>query len=189
MLRKAALVPLAILVLLALFIAFLTSETALRWVVSQAASRSHGELVAQGISGSLLRTARFEHIEFQHNGTAVSIEDAKIRLSPFALLWRRVKIDHLETGLVSIRQQPASPDAKGLVQLPEKFSLPMDITLDDVQIGRIVYSRGQTSRAFGPVVLAARTGSLPWSAELISLATPWGKASGKVTMQPQQPFV
>ncbi len=189
MLRQAALIPLAVLVLLALFIAFLTSETALRWVVSQATSRSHGELVVQGVSGSLLRTARFEHVGYTHEGTEVSIDNAQVKLSPFALLWRRVKVDHLEASLVTIRQQAANLDAKAPARLPEKFSLPMDITLDDVQIGRIVYARGQASRAFGPVVIAGRTGSLPWSAELISLATPWGKASGKVTMQPQQPFV
>ena len=188
MLRKTAIVALSLIVLLAAGIAVLGSEATLRWAVGRLAARSDGALQAQGVSGSLFGPILFERLSFRHAGTDVTAQNARIEWAPLSLLWRHLDIHRIQADSVSVALQSAGPQARKPVQLPERLSLPVTVSLHELHIDQLALTRTSRAHRLGPITVSARADANSWSGQLKSLDAPWGKATGNIALNTQQPF-
>lgn len=186
MARKSLVAVFALFLLAAGALWVLSRESTLLWVVRQAESRTAGNFAASGTSGSLLGAMRFSHLNLRTGEQQVSVDDARVRWRPWALLWGRVALGPLEAHAVTLDLPVAAQPAS---QPPKSLAPPLSFSLERLHIDHLAVKRGGVlQQQVSDVSLALRAGAGKWRGEVLSLATPWGALKGRAEIGAEEPF-
>lgn len=120
------------LVLIAVLLLALRSETGTGWVIDQVPG-----LEAEAGRGSLLGQWQAEQLDWQGYGVRLRIDDPVIAWSPSCLLRKTVCLDTLKATDISVDVQPAAdpgPARTSALDLPG-INLPVAVAIQDVDLG------------------------------------------------------
>jgi len=146
----AGLLLLLPLVLVALILLALQSETGTAWVIDRIPG-----LQTETAQGSLLGHWQAERLDWRGYGVTVEVEAPVIAWSPGCLFEKTLCLDTLKTGPITLDIQP-SADAEssepGDIQLPE-IDLPLAVVVGDVSLGTLTVNG---TRIWDRVALSTR---------------------------------
>jgi translocation and assembly module TamB len=150
--RTALLRTLAAAALLAAFVLLSGSEPAARALAYAVTQMSGGQIVIQGVSGSLYSRIAIQRADWITPEKTVTLQQFELAWTP-AQLWRkhRLQIDrlHLHTLDITFKQPDNTP-----LQLPAGLTLPFDLTLPDARIDTVQLNRGDLHVQLQPVAFA-----------------------------------
>jgi hypothetical protein len=184
--RRYTIIVVSVLVFIAAAVWLAASEVMLVWAVNQAAHRSGGTLSASGVTGSLLYgPIGFETLEYRAPGMTVSAQRGRIEIERWPLFSRRVVLHRIDVDTIRIAKH--STGETGAAHPPERLHLPVQLALEELHVNRIAFDPGGI--AAGPLIASAQTAPESWSAQIRSLRTPIGDASGEMRIATAKPFV
>lgn len=170
-----------VLVVIIGFAVWLGSESGLRFVLERARTGLAGSghvLEFTNARGGLYRGVEFDAIRWTSGATTVQAQPVSSRWSLAALLRRRLTIDHLEVGALTVATGPSDP-APAPTTMPGSLASPLDITLNRLSVGELrIRSGGQPPSE--DIVLSDLSASVSyadaaWRIGSLALATPYGK--------------
>lgn len=145
---------LVIVVILAIIL-LLSTESGSRWLVQYGSARFPGRLVIKRIQGTVISGLSLDEIDYNLYNQYVSIEHIDIKWRPGALLAGRVHIQSLY--MKGIKYNAPFHDetpAKSGKELPANIFLPIELKIDDANLERFIFRRGDTELVLDLVRLA-----------------------------------
>lgn len=136
--------------LIALVLAALHSETGTAWVIDQIPG-----LQTEADQGSLLGQWQAERLDWQGYGVTVQVDNPVVAWSPGCLLEKTLCLDTLHAERIVLDIQPgadAEPGEPGAIQLPE-INLPLAVVVRDVSLGTLTLNG---NKVWDHVALSAR---------------------------------
>ena len=197
MLRTLLLAVAGLLVLLVLGVGggiwLLGREASLQRIVAEAEKRLDGQLTVDGVRGSLYDHIAFERLVFRSKTQVITAERGSLSyaLAPFERRFTMgtARVAKLTIEIVGTSDEPTvEPDT---LELPAAARLDT-LRLDDARIDTIeIVQDGKTTTMTGADLrarYATEGGVKRWVVERIGVGTPWGNASGRVTLDAARPF-
>ena len=111
--------------------------TALRWVSQSKLLPAPGRLSAEAVTGSIRQGGSIGRLSWLDKGLRVTASQLDVRWQVQALLSGRLQIDRLH--LASLQMEPIDTDETPPASSPPSLLLPLDVTLEDLAVGRIVW--------------------------------------------------
>ena len=189
-LSGAGIVFAALVVVLAAGLAWLGTESGLRFVVGKArdaASAGGSRLSIDGASGSLYTGVRIDRFSWSGGGIDAAGTGLVARWSLPMLLERRVRIPELSLATLAVRlpAPAAAPAPRTATPMPGSFALPVTVDLQRFAIGDLQLTPGAQAGAPAPETIAVRGvgGRLDYGQGRYRLAdltatTPYGRIDG-----------
>jgi translocation and assembly module TamB len=164
---------------------FAGSESALRWASQQAQDLSNGQLVLNGVHGSLYGPVQLDELRFTTDAMRITLKDLRLNWSPHALLLHRVQVGELTAKELVFEELKPSNEAP---QLPPSLKLPVSLSLPKVQVERIVIKAGGAEQVLSQLVLALDKPGDTYELILSRLTTSWGRAEMRLNLSDTAPF-
>ena len=196
-LRTLLLAVAGLLVLLVLVVGggfwLLGREASLQRIVAEVEKRLDGQLTVDGVRGSLYDHIAFERLVFRSKTQVITAERGSLSyaLAPFERRFTigTARVAKLTIEIVGQSDEPTvEPDT---LEVPAAARLDT-LRLDDARIDTIaIVQDGKTTTLTGADLrarYATEGGVKRWVVERIGVATPWGDASGRVTLDAARPF-
>lgn len=116
----------------------LNTESGTRAAFSMLNSMTAGALQAQGIRGHLSSSIQVDQLWLDSVDRKIEMKDLRLNWKPVELLQRRLHVQQLRIGQLSVFQKIREKDPEP-VRMPDSISLPVKLQIDGVQIdsGRI----------------------------------------------------
>ena len=171
LLRPLIWAALALTVLAAVAVTFARSTLALEWAAAQLSASvraAGGQLVFEGLSGSLLGTLRAQRIEYSSAGTSATLDEVEIVPSLPALWRREIVIHRLAVARLDL-QTTASGEP---LSEPQSLALPIEVRIDQARLGRLRWRSGDTEVELGGISFGFSGGPERLSIEALSLTLP-----------------
>jgi translocation and assembly module TamB len=111
--------------------------TAVRWVSQSGLLPAPLSLTAQNVTGSIRHGGRMEHLTWQDAGLRVTATQLEMRWQLQTLLSGRLLIDRLYAASLQINNTATDNAAS---TPPTSLALPLDVTLEDLNVGHIAWS-------------------------------------------------
>ena len=128
------LVLILMLLIQALAAVLVGTETGSRWLLSKASRYLPGTLSSDDVSGTWLAGINVGRLHYQLPGITIQAEDLALKLNLPALWHGEVRAIWLYASNVRLDQSAASPAATTAYALPEKLSLPLTLSVDDLRL-------------------------------------------------------
>lgn len=119
----------AMMVLSAAALLWLSSPLALEWVTAQAIQRSKQQLRFEGVEGSLLGELRIARLRYDGTDFFAEGEALRLRWQPLQLLAGRLSLDELAAGTLRYRSHDAASPV-----LPDNLELPLTVRIQRLDI-------------------------------------------------------
>ncbi|MDO5640134.1 MAG: translocation/assembly module TamB domain-containing protein [Neisseria sp.] len=178
------------LLLLTGFAAWLVStESGLRFGLYQLPSWFGVNIASKNLNGTLLKGFNGDEWRIETEGADINISSLVFAWQPQELWQKKLHINRLAAGDIHIVSKDTPPtEAKPTTGLPGSVSLPVEVVIDSIEVGRI--SSGRQDNVF---VNSARANyryndSDGHVLNLPSLQTPWSQSAGSLTLALQTPF-
>lgn len=159
------------------------TEGSAAWALRLAASRL--PLQAEGVSGALRGPLQARRLAWSQDGLQVEATGVELAWQPQALLQRRLQLDRLHVGSLSVTDQ--RPPAADAARPPASLALPWAAALDQLEVLQVHLS--------GPADLALSDLRAAWSWDgsrhhlvLRSLQLAGGRYQGEARLAGQPPF-
>ncbi len=104
------------------------------WALRQAAQRVPG-LQADGVEGPLRGPLRIGRLAWDREGLVVQARDVALDWQPQALLQRRVQVERLAVGALTVRDDRPPGPTPG--RPPDALALPWPVSVEQLAVGRI----------------------------------------------------
>lgn len=121
------------LLLPAITIALVTTESGLAALANLAAAVSGGRLQIVGVQGRLLDGLRIDRLEYADADLRLSARDVYLAWQPADLFQRRLEVQRLDVAALDL----ASRDKGQAPKVPTDLQLPLALHLTQIQIGRL----------------------------------------------------
>jgi translocation and assembly module TamB len=157
------------------------SESGTRKLLSLAGSFTGGQMQAQGVRGSLLRSPlHLDSLVLQQANARITLNDIDLDWQPSALLHSALRVHALRIGRVLIDSKPAS-DEKPPV-LPDSIAAPLRLQVERLRIERGALRRdGAQALAFGPLDFALNFDGQRYRLDLAQLSVMPALSSGSAS--------
>ncbi|HEY2815900.1 MAG TPA: AsmA family protein [Casimicrobiaceae bacterium] len=169
-------------VLLAL-IAWLARESTLHAAADTLVKRSDGQLVLDGVSGTLLRPIHVDHAVLRSGRYEFALDDATLRWSPLWLFAGVVAFEPVNVSRVRVVRSNDEP-----AQLPQSLASPVKVRLRHVAIGKLALAEGDSEREIGPLTMDVHAGSRLLTIAVEPAETPWGRVALHADVANEPPF-
>ncbi len=126
-------------VLVAVVLLILRSETGTAWVIDQIPG-----LQTEGDKGSLFGYWRADSLQWQGYGVGLNIEAVEVDWSPGCLLGKELCLDTLHAAIIDLQLQPSDEpeEPRGDISLP-LVNLPIGLKIGDVHLGPFTVNDGK----------------------------------------------
>ena len=184
-LRIVAALLLAGVVVMALGIAWLGSESALRWALAQAGEATGGRLVVEEARGSVL-DARAGRIVWHDGPLTVSVDDATLDIDARALWLGRLRLRELTAARVEVVTEPSDTPAS----MPASLALPIRFELVDARVDELVIRQtgSDTPVRLTDLRAVGRYAGGTWSFDTLAVRGPFGALQAGGTIAASPPF-
>ena len=168
-------------------------ESTLQRIVVEAEKALDGQLRIEGVRGSLYDHVEFDRLVYRTKTQVITAEKGSL-IYALAPLERRFTVAHATIGRLVVETVAKSDEPS---REPDTLELPAaarldTLRLDDVRIGAIdVVQDGRTTTLTDATLrahYATEGGRKRWVLERVAVATPYGNASGNVTLDATRPF-
>ncbi|MCL1886554.1 MAG: translocation/assembly module TamB domain-containing protein [Betaproteobacteria bacterium] len=168
-------------VIVAALLVAIQHEFALKWVAEKIVSSSNGNIVLNGVSGSLTGTIKIEEMIYQTQQRRVTAEDVEISWRPIYVLMRQISVDSVTVSRLTIESLEASREP---FVLPESLAPPVSIRVGKVQVDQLKYD-GLT---FQEVHLSLAADKAAWSLKEAGFESPFGSVAVELKLGTDKPF-
>jgi len=175
----------ALIVLVSVGAAFLSSNAALQMVVSRALAASEGRLVIEGAEGSLLSTVRVARIAWRGDEVDVEANDIALTWSATDLVSRRFNITGLGAHRLAVTLK-SSADAA--VPLPHDLVLPLEVNVRNVGVERLEWHVGARAGTITGVAFDYAGGARTHTVTNLRLVSNAGSLAGDAEIGAEAPF-
>ncbi len=176
---------LAMLLALAVGVAWLPSEAALRRLIDFAIAQSDGRIRVEEASGSLLGSLKLARISYRDAGTSFVAEDVTIDFQPRNLIAGRLVVSELRVKHVVLEFATGNTEP---IALPDSVALPIDLVIERLHIDRVDWRLGGTSGALAGLTLAYSSDKSTHRLRDLDVAAPGLKLSGTASLRTRPPF-
>ena len=161
-----------------------TSEGALHWAIARLEAASGGRLRIESASGTLLGPVETVRITYVDAERTVRVERARIEVNRRLLLDGVLDVQSLriDTMYVTSKDRDESPSP------PHNLSLPLEVRVRRLDIGRVVVAQGTETITLAQIAGSYEGGAARHRLRLEPAQTPWGTASGDVALGARTPF-
>jgi len=168
---------------LAALVVWLSQESTLHAAADTLAKRSDGQIVLDGVSGTLLRPIHVDRAVFHSGRYEFALDDATLRWSPFWLLAGVVAFEPVNVSRVRVVRGADEP-----AQLPQSLALPVKLRLEHVAIGKLAFVQNEGEREVGPLTMDVHAGSRSLNIAVEPAETPWGRVALHADIANDPPF-
>ena len=118
-------------------------EETLQWAARELSERTGGALVLEEVHGSLYRTISIGRARFEDTDLRIVGEGLEIDWEPWALL---VRPHAARVNVLTVRRLEIASTSKteGPPKPPDSLRLPLPVLLEDVSIGELLFTSGET---------------------------------------------
>lgn len=161
------------------------SEAGLRFIARQAASLSGGKLEIRGVEGALYGPLRIETLRWSNEEKRIDANGLQLDWSPRALWRRHLQISQLR--LAELRITELKPSAEP-PKLPETLRPPFSLNIPLARLDRLIVKTGAGEQTFSDIRLRLNKPEHSYRLDLLNLATPWGKAQARASLDDAPPY-
>lgn len=183
--RRTTLSGIALLVLLGALVWGLGSTLLLHGLAQMIARASSGQLVINGVSGSLYDTIHIQRIDWQSPSKTITIKQLDMGWSP-QQLWRNHQLKFTQLSIATVDITQKQPDNTPLT-LPASLKLPINLSVPEGHILALRILNGDQQTLLGPIDFNLNY-TQPQYLLQGSLTSPWGKANIQAQLADQTPF-
>lgn len=174
----------AVVVVLAAGGYWLSTQSALDWLLARAVARSEGRLDVKGATGSLLSTIHIERLRWRGDDVALVARGVALTWTPLDLLSRRFHVQgfaaqHLDVTLSS---------ASATTTLPASLALPLEVTIAQAGIGRIDWHAKDRNGTVTGLKFGYAGGATQHRISNLEVVTESGALSGNLVLAASAPF-
>jgi translocation and assembly module TamB len=137
-LRIIGIILLLPIVLIAALLIAANTSPGQRFIESETASLTGGQVILTGLSGRFPDALRLAHAELRDaKGPWLQLDNIVLNWSPLALIHRDAHVTLLQAAHIAVTRLPAASPAKPQQSTQTGFTLPVGIDLDALHIGRL----------------------------------------------------
>ncbi|WBY03098.1 translocation/assembly module TamB domain-containing protein [Ramlibacter tataouinensis] len=159
-------------------------EGSAQWALEQAARRLPG-LQAGGVTGSLRHGLRVQQLAWRQGGLDVQAQQLELAWEPLALLQGRLALDYLRAARVRVEDR--RPDTGQRPQPPASLALPLQVSVDDLAVGRLEWA-GPPALVLGELAARYAYDGAWHRLDLRNLRALDGHYRGELRVAAQAPF-
>lgn len=183
----------ALIVVIAIALWMLGRQATLQRIVVEAENRLHGQLIVEGVTGSLYDRIAFDRLVYRTSTQVITLEKGSLHyvLEPFA---RRFTITDARAKKLSIEIIGTSDEP---MKEPDTLELPAAMRVDTLRIDALhldaidIVQKGHVI-ALADAALRGRYASVNgrkhWIVEHIGVTSPWGVVAGQASLAAASPF-
>lgn len=162
---------------------------ALQATVKLAERLSAGQLTVQGAQGSLYGPLELASLRYVSEDLELELKDLALDWEPLALLRGELRLRHVRLQVLRLTQTmpPGANAPAAAPTMPQDLRLPLPVSAQQLQIGRIELQRDGSSYVLQDLRLALSLQQDTYQVQLEQLQTPWGSASATLTLGAQAP--
>lgn len=147
-----------------------------------------GRLSVQGAQGSLYGPLQIAELRYTSPELDLELTELALDWKPQALWRGELRVSTLGLTSLRVRQTPGDGTAAAAPDLPQHLSLPLHVSLQQLQIGRVELQRGEQTMVMRDLSLALTHTADAYRLQLQRLDTPWGSATADLTLGSRSPF-
>ena len=182
--RRAALATALLVLILGGAYWLLARQATLQALVQKIANASGGQVVADGVTGSLTGTMHFKHLIYRTQSTRITAENVDIVWSPWQVFTGGIVISQLKAASVLI--EALGPSAAPT--MPNSLALPFLLRIQDGRIARMTSIDAGRRDGFEDLRFALEANSQHWQLTGGRAATPWGHVALSARIGAHRPF-
>ncbi|MDO4248856.1 MAG: translocation/assembly module TamB domain-containing protein [Neisseria sp.] len=177
----------AILMLAGLIAWMVSTESGLRFGLYQVPGWFGVNISSKTLSGTLIDGFNGDEWRIETEGSDIDISSLTLAWQPKELWQKKLHIRRLAAGDIHIQSKPTPPKETTPSQAPQSVSLPVEVALDSLEVGRIT-----SGKAKSEVLRHARLNYVydhkQHRIRVGSIQTPWSDSSGLLTLDTAAPF-
>ena len=177
----------AILMLAGLIAWMVSTESGLRFGLYQVPGWFGVNISSKTLSGTLIDGFNGDEWRIETEGSDIDISSLTLAWQPKELWQKKLHIRRLAAGDIHIQSKPTPPKETTPSQAPQSVSLPVEVALDSLEVGRIT-----SGKAKSEVLRHARLNYVydhkQHRIHVGSIQTPWSDSSGLLTLDTAAPF-
>lgn len=186
--RLAAAVLLLLLLLLCLTGWLAGTESGLRFGATRIPAWFGVDIRIERLQGTLWHGFQGSGIQVATEGSDIGISSLSLQWRPHELRHRRLHIEKLAAGDIRILGKPTPPRPQSAPpRLPQSISLPLDVQIDRLEVGRIS-SGSADSTVLLPSSVRYAYDHRQHRLDIVSLRTPWQDFAGSLSLDTASPF-
>ncbi|MEO8344948.1 MAG: translocation/assembly module TamB domain-containing protein [Betaproteobacteria bacterium] len=174
----------ALVLLLASGVAWLTTQSALDLAIARAVAKAEGRLTVEGATGSLLSTVRVARIAWRGDDIEVEADDMALTWSVIGLFSRHVNV----SGLGAHRLGITMKESDAPMTLPGDLSLPLEVIIANVGVERVEWQVGKRAGIITGVVFDYRGGAQAHALRNLRFVSDAGTLTGNAELAAVAPF-
>lgn len=156
-------------------------EFALKWLAERIVSSSNGNIILNGVSGSLTGTMKIDEAVYQTPQRRISAEEVEISWQPGRILFGELGVDAVTVSRLTIESLAPSTEP---FSLPESLAPPVSIHVGQVQVDQLKYD----SLLFQDVHLSLDADKTAWTLKDAGFESPFGTAKVELKLGSLTPF-
>ncbi|MDO4998305.1 MAG: translocation/assembly module TamB domain-containing protein [Neisseria sp.] len=165
----------------------LSTESGLRFAVYKLPALAGVNIQSASLKGTFLNGFDGQEWQIQTSAADVNIDSLEWKWQPRELLDGRLHINRIAAGDIHILSKPTPPKESTPRSLPQSVSLPLEVLVDEIAIGKITTGEAKT------VLLNGASARYSYNHQqhhftLNNLQTPWSNNQGEVRLQTASPF-
>lgn len=177
----------AILMLAGLIAWMVSTESGLRFGLYQVPGWFGVNISSKTLSGTLIDGFNGDEWRIETEGSDIDISSLTLAWQPKELWQKKLHIQRLAAGDIHIQSKPTPPKETTPSQAPQSVSLPVEVALDSLEVGRIT-----SGKAKSEMLRHARLNYVydhkQHRIHVGSIQTPWSDSSGLLTLDTAAPF-
>jgi uncharacterized protein involved in outer membrane biogenesis len=166
-------------------VAWLARESTLHASADTLVNRSGGQIVLDGVSGTLLRPIHVDHAVLRSGRYEFALDDATLRWSPLWLFAGVVAFEPVNVRRVRVVRGASNAEP---LQLPQSLASPVRLRLQHVAIGKLAFVESDSERDIGPLTMDVHAGSRSLTIAVEPAETPWGRVALHADIANERPF-
>jgi len=163
---------------------WLSTQSALDWLLARAVARSEGRLEIEGATGSLLSTVHIDRLRWRGGEVALEARGVALTWSPTDLLSRRF---HAQ-GFAAQHLDVTLSNAGATTTLPASLALPLEVTIAQAGIGRIDWHAKDRNGTVTGLKFGYAGGATQHRISNLEVVTESGTLTGNVGIAATAPF-
>jgi translocation and assembly module TamB len=163
---------------------WLSGESGLRWALERLAMASRGAVIAEGVSGSALRSIRIARVTYREGTTLVEARDLGVTLGWRGFASGRLVIKTLDAALISVTSSGPSA-APGL---PQSLALPIEVDIAQARAERLEIIDGASRIILSALRFAYSGGGARHMLRDLAVSSPVGNFTGALHLGAARPF-
>jgi len=166
------------------FLAWLARESTLHAAADTLVKRADGQLVLEGVSGTLLRPIHVDHAVLHSGRYEFVLDNATLRWAPLWMFVGVVAFEPVNVDRVRVVRGAGSEP----IRPPQSLALPVKLRLSHLAIGKLALVENDSARELGPLTMDVHAGSRSLTIAVEPAETPWGRVALHADIANEPPF-